>query len=516
MTSILDRARRVFGDRTVVSRIDGGTRTLTYAELFGRVDRLSHALRGLGVKQGDRVGTMAWNHHRHLELYLAVTSSGAVLHTINVRLAADQVVQVAEHAGDVVVFVDSDLTELLKAATARLLDLRAVVRMGEGEPSDGLVDYEALLASQVAEPFEYPRLTEEMPAATSYSSATTGTPKGVVYTHRAMYLHSMMLGLADTWAISESDTILPVVPMFHVNAWGLPFTGLWMGATLVLPGERPTPAAVLDLMVDHGVTFAAAVPTVWMEVVRLARGRGESLQSLRLLVSGGAPLPRALLVDADELGLPMIHSYGMTEASPLVLVGAMRSDAPTDEARMDLRLRQGYVVPGLDYRVEDSDGRPVPWDGESVGELKLRGPWVAEEYERDERSASAFVDGWFHTGDIVTIDGQGYLHVVDRVNDLIKSGGEWISSIELEDALMNHPAVESAAVVAVPDERWQERPKAFVVLRDEIDTDELRRYLADKFPRFWVPDTIKTIDAIPLTSVGKFDKKSLRSLSDRS
>ncbi len=514
LTSLFDRARRVFGDRTIVSRIDGGELTLTYTELFGRVDRLAHALRGLGVQPGDRVGTMAWNHHRHLELYIAVTMTGAVLHTINVRLSADQAVEVAEHAGDVIVFVDSDLTELLEAATT-LPDLRAVVRMGQGQAPDGVVDYETLLADQPATPFNYPQLREDMPAATSYSSATTGTPKGVVYSHRAMYLHSMMLGLADTWGISESDAILPIVPMFHVNAWGLPFAGVWMGAKLVLPGARPTATAVLDLIIDHDVTFAAAVPTVWMDVLRLARERDESLSSLRLLVSGGAPLPRALLVDADDLGLPMIHSYGMTEASPLVLVGAMRSDAPTDEARMELRLRQGYVVPGLHFRVDDPEGQEVPWDGITAGELKLRGPWVAEEYERDSRSADVFIDGWYHTGDIVTIDRRGYLQVVDRVNDLIKSGGEWISSIELEDALMNHPAVESAAVVAVPDERWQERPKAYVVPRAEIDTEALRTHLADQFPRFWVPDVIEIIDSIPLTSVGKFDKKSLRSLSDR-
>lgn len=511
VTQMMTRARTAFPNRHVISRTGGEVTDLTYAELFARVDRLAHGLRELGVGPGDRVGTLAWNHHRHLELYLAVTMSGAVLHTVNVRLSSEQVSQVVKHAYDRVLFCDADLRDLLVQARPALGDL-PVFWMGSPQgvsrPPDD--DYEELLARQSSDHFSYPDLDERTPAATSYSSATTGVPKGVLYSHRALYLHSMMLGLADTWALSESDVVLPVVPMFHVNAWGLPFAALWLGATLVLPGERPGAEVVLDAMVEHDVTFAAAVPTVWMDVLRGLAARGTQLPSLRMLVSGGAPLPPALLASADEAGVPMVHSYGMTEASPLVLVGRPRSDAPTGAELQALRLRQGFVVPGLEWRVEDSTGTLVAWDGETPGELLLRGPWVAEEYERDDRSAQVFLDGWYHTGDIVSVDPHGYLKVVDRVNDLIKSGGEWISSIELENALMDHPGVVAAAVVSVPHERWNERPRAFVVRMPDISDQELVAHLENRFPRFWIPDDFVTMEEIPVTSVGKFDKKRLR------
>jgi fatty-acyl-CoA synthase len=332
----------------------------------------------------------------------------------------------------------------------------------------------------------------------------------VVYSHRGLLMHSMALALADTWAISRSDTVLPVVPMFHVNAWGLPFTALWMGSRLVLPGARPAAADLLDLLVRQRVTFAAAVPTVWMDVLRLVRAQGRPLPSLRMVVSGGAPLPRTLLEDADDLDIPMIHSYGMTEAAPLVLVGQRQRAAGSAADPMLRRLRQGAVVPGLDYRVVDDDGNSVPRDGATPGELQLRGPWVAEEYERDARSAAAFRDGWYHTGDIVNVDEGGYVKVVDRVADVIKSGGEWISTVDLENALMDHPAVRSAAVIGVPDERWQERPHAYVVLDRDATGDQLREFLMERFPKFWVPDVVQALPEIPLTSVGKFDKKALR------
>lgn len=517
MAMVATRARREFGDREVVSRIDGRVVTHTYKEIFERVDRLAWALRSLGVKPGDRVGTLAWNHHRHLELYLAVTLSGAVLHTINIRLAAEQVLAIARHAGDSVMFVDADLVDLMSTVHKELTDLTAVVRMSaaaDGPAPRGILDYEEFLAAQSSEPFPYPELDERSAAATSYSSATTGLPKGVVYSHRALILHSLMLGLTDTWAIGEADTVLPIVPMFHVNAWGLPFTALWMGSRLVLPGCRPTAADLLPLLSEQRVTVSAAVPTVWMDVLREMRSRGRTLPDLRLVISGGAPLPESLLREADALGVPMVHSYGMTEATPVVLVGRLRSDVTAVPERDSLRLRQGFVVPGLDYRVVDEHDNEVPRDGTSPGELLLRGPWVAEEYERDERSRTAFADGWYRTGDIVTVEPHGYVQVVDRLADLIKSGGEWISSVALENALMSHPAVSAAAVVAVPDERWQERPKAFVVPNGEITAQELQDFLARRFPKFWVPDQFAMVDAIPLTSVGKFDKKALRSTLD--
>jgi fatty-acyl-CoA synthase len=484
---VLSRARREFGHREVVSRERTGVVTTTYAELFERVDRLAHGLSALGVGRGDRVATVGWNHRRHLELYLAVTATGAVLHTVNARLAPDQLRAVVEHAGDVALFAEDEVA--------------ADWFSGPVVTFDG--SYDELLADQPGTGFDYPQLDEREPAAMAYSSATTGRPKGVLYSHRALYLHTLMVCLKDTWAIGEADTVLPVVPMFHVNAWGLPFASVWMGARLVLPGVRATAEDLLPLL--DGVTFAAAVPTVWMDVFARMEERGIRLPSLRTVVSGGAPLPAALLRQADRLGVPLIHSYGMTEASPLVLVGGIRSDLESTE---DRRLKQGFVVPGLDYEIRPVEG-DAP-DGAERGELCLRGPWIVDGYERDERSAAAFADGWYRSGDIVTRDRDGYLHVVDRMADLIKSGGEWISTLELEDALSTYPGVTAAAVVGVPDPRWQERPRAYLVTSLPIDLANVKESLAERFPRFWIPDEFVLTASLPLTSVGKYDKKRLR------
>jgi fatty-acyl-CoA synthase len=495
LSEVVRRARREFAHRHVISREPYGMETTTYADLFARVDRLAHALHSIGVQRGDRVATLGWNHRRHLELYLALTTTGAVLHTVNARLGGDQMREVIEHAGDVALFAEDEFA----AEHADWFHARGgstVVGFG-GAGGRGVLPYDELLADQPGTAFAYPDLDEREPAAMAYSSATTGRPKGVVYSHRALYLHTMMLCMADTWAISEADTVLPVVPMFHVNAWGLPFASIWMGARLVLPGARPTAEDLVGLL--PGVTFAAAVPTVWMDVFAVMQARSARFPSLRTVVSGGAPLPAALLRQAETLGVPLIHSYGMTEASPVVLVGRVRSDL---EATQERRLRQGFVVPGLDYAVGDQ--------GDKRGELRLRGPWIVDGYERDERGAQAFVDGWYHTGDVVTVDDHGYVHVVDRMSDLIKSGGEWISTLELEDALSALPGVTAAAVIGVPDERWQERPCAYLVCSELIDPQEIRDRLAERFPRFWIPDAIHIVDRLPLTSVGKYDKKQLR------
>jgi fatty-acyl-CoA synthase len=500
---IVRRARREFPHREVVSREGSGVVTSSYAELFEGVDRLAHALRRLGVGRGDRVATVGWNHRRHLELYLAVTASGAVLHTVNARLGPEQLRAVVEHADDVVLFAEDEVVAE-HGEWFRSRGRRPVVTF-DGEPVPGALAYDELLADQPDGSFDYPDLDEREPAAMAYSSATTGRPKGVVYSHRGLYLHTMMVCLKDTWAISEADTVLPVVPMFHVNAWGLPFASIWMGSRLVLPGRRPTADDLLPLM--EGVTFAAAVPTVWMDVFARMERSGTTFPALRMLVSGGAPLPVSLLRQADRLGVPLIHSYGMTEASPLVLVGAVRSDAEPTEER---RLKQGFVVPGLDYRVDDAAGPTVSGAPEQRGELWLRGPWIVDGYERDERSSGTFVDGWYRSGDIVTVDAEGYVHVVDRMTDLIKSGGEWISTLELEDALSAVPGVTAVAVVGVPDERWQERPRAYLVTSGPVDVAELQQVLARRFPRFWIPDEFVVVESLPLTSVGKYDKKRLR------
>lgn len=507
LSTLYRRARSEFGDREIVSIGAGGRHTYSFEEFFGRVDRLAWALAGLGVKRGDRVGTIAWNHHRHLELYVAVTSVGAVLHTVNLRMAPHQVRDVVTRGGDVALFVDADVLGPLVDEGALPPDVPLVVLREDGDviEAPGAVDYESLLAASSDEPYSYPELSESDPAAMAFSSATTGRPKGVVYSHRGLYLHSMMLGLADTWALSEADAVLPVVPMFHVNAWGLPFAALWFGSTILLPGRRPTAETVASLLEE--ATFAAAVPTVWMDVFALAREHAVRFPRLRLVVSGGAALNASLLAEADELGVPLIHSYGMTEASPVVLVNQPRS---TDESSLQKRARQGYLVPGLEARIELPDGGLVARDGATAGELLLRGPWIVDGYVDDPRTEDVFVDGWYRTGDMVTSDGQGALKVVDRQADLIKSGGEWISSIDLESALMEHPAVAMAAVIGVPDERWQERPKAFVVATEQIATEDLRGWLAARFPRFWVPDVIEQVPELPLTTVGKFDKRALR------
>ncbi len=519
--ALLDRGAASFPDRTVVTRTAAGSVTTTYREFVARVHRLAHALTALGVRPGDRVATLAWNHQRHLELYFAVPCLGAVLHTINLRLTAEQIGEIAEHAGDAVIFVDPELVDLAASALAAMGRAVPLVVLTDGDVSHGAgaarLGYETLLAAAPPTPFPFPDVDERAPAATCYSSATTGRPKGVVYSHRALYLHSMALGLADTWALSEADTVLPIVPMFHVNAWGLPYASFWFGARIVLPGATPTADDLVDLLADHGVTFAAAVPTVWLGVLARLAEQGRSLPAARLLVCGGAPLPARLLADADAAGLPMIHSYGMTEATPLVLVGRLRAELADEPepAQFARRLRQGLPVPGLEVVVVAEDGTPAAADGAEIGELRIRGPWVAEEYERDERGRDVFVNGWYHTGDIVTVDDQGYLKVVDRKADLIKSGGEWISTVDLENALLEHPAVRLAAVVGVPDPRWTERPVAAVVLDPaaaDPGDESLRAHLAERFPRWWLPERFLRLPELPLTSVGKFDKKRLRAL----
>ena len=487
-----------------------------FADFIGRVHRLAHVLASLGVTRGDRVGTLAWNHQRHLELYFAVPSSGAILHTINLRLAAEQVGRIVNHAGDVALFVDSDQIYTARQALSAGSQVRHIIVMGpvtDGDLPEGWLRYEELLASSPDSTFDFPSdLSENEVASICYSSATTGAPKGVEYTHRAIYLHTLALTMADTWALSGSDTLFPIVPMFHVNAWGIPFAAIWLGSNIVLPGPSPRVGEIARALVDEQVTFAAAVPTVWDGVLDALEAESMRPDSLRLLVSGGAPLPPPLLDRADRLSIPLIHSYGMTEASPLVLVGQSKSAEAADdlESIRSRRLRQGRLVPGLEMAVL-RDGTPVPWDGQTSGELLLRGPWIAERY-RGAPELAAFSDGgWYHTGDIVDVDPAGYVRVVDRATDLIKSGGEWISSIQIENLLSEFPGVSAAAVVAMPDPKWGERPIAYLTTTKDITDREIRDYLLAHLPKWWLPATIVRVNDLPLTSVGKIDKRSLRS-----
>ncbi len=507
-----------FPQQEIISRTSTGTMRYTYRDFAQRTRRLSSALANLGVQPGDRVGTFAWNDHRHLEAYFAIPSMGAVLHTINIRLAPDQIAYIVNHAEDTVLLIDASLIKLLEPIRDRLATVRAFVLMGDQVDADRSLlqpaySYEALL-DQANPNYSYPTgLDENSAMGMCYTSATTGNPKGVAYSHRGIYLHSMAMGLANTAAISENDTVLPVVPMFHANAWGLPFAAIWFGSKVVLPGPAPTPAILLDLITQESVTVAAGVPTVWLGMLQKLEAAPRAL-ALRMLLCGGSAAPDSLIRAYEERHhIPFVHAYGMTETSPLATFSRLKShqqSLPADE-RLAIRATQGLLVPGLSVRLVNNQG-DVPWDGQQMGELLLQGPWIADEYYRDERSQDAFVDGWLHTGDVATIDAEGFVRLVDRTKDLIKSGGEWISSVDLENALMGHPAVLEAAVVGVTHPKWDERPLAFIVLKpgESASREELQEFLRPRFAKWWIPDDVIFVNDIPKTSVGKFLKRSLR------
>ena len=519
VSAIARRAGSLHARRPVVSRrADGSVHRTTYGEVLARAARLRGALRTLGVGPGDRVATLCWNHDRHLEAYFAVPTMGAVLHTLNLRLHPDELAYIATHADDRVLLVDAELLPLLARFRERA-PFRHVVVIGDGTAvPNGLLedtlDYEALLAYGSPEDGEA-EPDERDAAVMCYTSGTTGRSKGVVYSHRALVLHSMATAMAGSFAIHEPDVVLAVVPMFHANAWGLPFTAAMTGAGLVFPGPHPEPLGLLELCERERVTFGAGVPTVWLGVLEVldACPGTYDLSALRTIVIGGAAAPEALVRGLEERhGLRPITSWGMTEIAPVGTVGRLTAEAA---ARLDAhasRMKQG--LPGflLEVRVRNEQGT-VAWDGVSMGELEVRGAYVASAYYKPEEDGGWFTaDGWFRTGDIASIDPMGYVEIRDRTKDLIKSGGEWISSVALEGALMGHPAVAEAAVVAVPHPRWIERPLAAVVLRGShaATVAELKEYVAGRFPIWWVPDDVVFLPAIPRTSTGKFLKSALR------
>ncbi len=521
LTQMMKRAEQYFSTKEVISRTESGVHRFTYKQIAERSRRLASALENLGVKEGDRVGTLAWNHHRHLEAYFAIPCSGAVLHTINLRLSPQHVSYIINHAEDEVLLLDSDLLPLIEAIKDSLKTVKAFVIMSDQEslPETTLhpvYHYEDLLKK--GDPsYEFrDDLDENAPAGMCYTSATTGNPKGVVYSHRGIVLHSMALGLADTTAVSERDVALPVVPMFHVNAWGLPFAATWFGTTQVLPGPYFTPKIIAELIEKEKVTITAGVPTIWLGLLQEMEKNKYDFSSLRAVLCGGSAAPKGMIRAFEEkFGVPFMHAYGMTETSPLAIVSTMKSeqDSLSNEEKLDIKSKQGILVPGLEMKIIGPNGE-VQWNGEEMGELAIRGPWIANEYYRDERTSEAFKDGWLYTGDVVTIDKEGYVKIVDRTKDLIKSGGEWISSVDLENTLMAHDAVFEAAVVAVPNERWQERPIACVVLHEEykgkLSERDLLEFLEPQFAKWWLPDKILFLNEIPKTSVGKFLKRSLR------
>ena len=517
--AMLRRAEQLFGDKQVVSRRpDKHLDRRSYAELIDRIKRLTVALHGLGVKTGDRVGTLCWNHAEHLEAYFAIPSAGAVLHTLNLRLHPNDLAYIAGHAGDSVVIVDDCLWSLFEKFRDEVPFKHVIVVRTGGEPlPPGTIDYEELLAAADPARFEYAEFDERLAATMCYTSGTTGQPKGVLASHRAVVLHSLGTTMADTQGLSEHDTVLPVVPMFHANAWGLPFAATMVGSNQVFPGPHLDPPSLVELFADEHVTVTAGVPTIWMGILQLLdQNPGKyDLSALRALLVGGSAAPISMIKGFQERhGLKVLHAWGMTELCPLGTVSQLSSAvrAGTADEQYAYRAKQGRPVPLVEIRARGDNG-VVAWDGRSVGELEVRGPWIASSYYNCPEGAASFTDdGWFRTGDIVAISPDGSMQLQDRAKDVIKSGGEWISSVALENALMGHPAVAEAAVIPCVHPRWDERPLAVVVLKPGASATygELREFLEPQFAKWWLPDAVVFAQEIPRTSAGKFLKSSLR------
>lgn len=516
---ILRRMRAVHHRSRVISRSasrpDGSSRSTTFVAVLDRSERLAAGLAQLGVAPGDRVGSLAWNTQEHVEIYYAVMGMGAVLHTANPRLHEDQLVYTINHARDTVLIVESSLCIQIRGLRHRLPHLEHVVVIGaiDGAFAPGEIEFEDLIA-QAKEPLAPVDVDERAAAALCYTSGTTGDPKGVLYTHRSIVLHALAMAGRDVFRISEQDVVLGLVPLFHALGWGLPFLCGITGAHMVLPGPNLHPQAVAELISDHRVTWAGGVPTVWMDLLRFVRERASAgspvdLSSVQTVVAGGTAVPEALMRAYGDLGVSFVQGWGMTEVFPgATMVTPSAMDDTEDGWR--LRTTVGRVSPLYEMRVVADDGTESPRDGVTVGELEIRGPMVASSYLNLAASENSFRDGWLRTGDVGTIDANGWVRITDRLKDAIKSGGEWISSVDLESALMAHPSVREAAVIGRPDARWGERPAAFVVTDTAVDTDELRDHLTGRVAKWWIPDDFRRMDSIPRTSTGKFDKKALR------
>jgi fatty-acyl-CoA synthase len=522
LTHFFERTEKLFHRKVLATRVPGaGLQKYTYADYCGRVRRLGAALQGLGLQKGDRVGTFAWNSHRHLEVYLAAPLMGMVLHTVNIRLSPQDITYIVNHAEDRVLILDASLWPLIEPIRKDLKTVTHFIVMKDtptAEIPPGTLDYDALVAD--ATPVaEWPRLQETDAAGMCYTSGTTGHPKGVLYTHRGVFLHCFASSTVDVLGICERDVILHIVPMFHANAWCVPYAGVMNGATQIFGGPNPQPRDIIEIIHNERVTVVGAVPTVWIAIHGILEKEPQwDISSVRCIPIGGSAAPRTLLETFDKkYGAFMLHAWGMTEMTPLGTVSRPRSymeDLPEDE-RYTVRAKQGAPVAGVDMRIVDEAGQVQPWDGTSVGEIQVRGPWIASRYYENPAGDVQFTaDGWFRTGDVATIDPDGYVQITDRTKDLIKSGGEWISSVDMETTIMGHPKVLEAAVIAVPHERWVERPLACVVPKPEfkgqLTADEVLDYLRPRVAKWWLPDDVVFIEAVPKTSVGKFDKKVLR------
>jgi fatty-acyl-CoA synthase len=498
----------------VARRPDGEVIRTSYGDCVGRARKLAGGLKELGIKDGDRVGTLMWNQPEHLEMYFGAPSMGAVIHTLNPRLHREELAFIAADAEDRAIVVDESLWEIFESFASEYEFEHVIVVSRSGSRPDGTLDYEALVTG--GNLMEWPRLDERRAAAMCYTSGTTGRPKGVLYSHRALVLHSMAAALPDAMNVSSRDTVLPVVPMFHANAWGLPYTATMVGAGIVLPGPRLDAESVLDLLAAERVTLTAGVPTVWMAMLQAINAEPErwDLSALRRLLVGGSAVPKSMIEGFARHDLQIVQGWGMTETSPLAstsILPAEMDDAPPDE-QFEYRARQGTPAPFVEIRARGDDGEVIPWDDEKLGELEVRGPWVAAAYHRGHGTEKFTEDGWFQTGDVVRIDSRGSIKIADRSKDLVKSGGEWISSVDLENLLMAHPSVMEAAVIAIPDEKWGERPLAAVVLREgeEATPEELREHLSKEFAKWQLPERFEFIDEIPRTATGKFKKIELR------
>jgi acyl-CoA synthetase (AMP-forming)/AMP-acid ligase II len=521
----LDHIRRRMGscspDAQVATLTPAGTvERASFRQVSERIDRLARVLSELGVKQGDRVATYAWNNQRHFELYFAVPCTGAVLHTLNIRLFEEQLAYIVNHAEDKVIFVDDSLVPLLVKLAPSFETVTHYVVMGHGstELSDagqlpGALRYEALLEQAGPGEFDYPEVQERQAAALCYTSGTTGNPKGVLYSHRSISLHSTATLMKDALGLCRTDRVLAVVPMFHANAWGMPHGAALAGADLILPDRFLQVEPLAKLIASERPTLMGCVPTIFADLLRYADEHpGLDLSSLSNAACGGSAVPRQLMKDFEERhGVRIFQAWGMTETSP-VATYSRPLEGEHDDAYWEDRAKQGRPLPWVELRLVDDAGMEVPWDGDATGEIEVRGPWIAARYFRDESGEEKFDRGWLRTGDIAAVDEKGFVQITDRAKDVIKSGGEWISSVELENEVMSHPDVLEAAVIAKPDERWAERPLCCVVLRDGSRTtgEDLIEHLRGRVAKWWLPDEFAFVSAVPKTSVGKFDKKALR------
>jgi acyl-CoA synthetase (AMP-forming)/AMP-acid ligase II len=522
ISSLIEFAARHHGDTEIVSRrVEGDIHRYTYREAARRACQAAHALDALGLAPGERVATLAWNGYRHFELYYGVSGSGRVLHTLNPRLHPDQIAWVVNHAQDQVLCFDLSFLPLVQAVHARCPSLKHYIALCDAErlPLDSgipnLQSYESWMGAQ-AETYDWPELDENTASGMCYTSGTTGNPKAVLYSHRSSVLHAYASALPDVMSISARDVILPVVPMFHVNAWGLPYSGPLTGAKLVFPGPALDGKSVYELIEAEKVTYAAGVPTVWQMLLIYAQSAGLRFSTLRRTVIGGSACPPAMIkAFSDDYGVEVLHAWGMTEISPLGTICTLKKkhDTLPEAEKMKIRLKQGRAIYGIDIKIVDGAGRELPWDGKTYGDLLVKGPWVVRDYYKGE-GASPLVDGWFPTGDVATLDADGYMQITDRSKDVIKSGGEWISSIDIENLAVAHPAVLMAACIGVPHPKWDERPIIAVVTKPgrQVSREELLAFYEGKMAKWQIPDDVVFVDAIPLGPTGKMLKVRLREL----